>query len=118
LREDARVPGFSTAEEVGKRNRTAGDEQDTAPDGTTYRRSGPQRPLQYVASGRAGILPAADVNVAIRPKPQARNASPRGSAELADLSVSEVGLTTRFAGELKGAIRLLIFLNPSLNLKV
>lgn len=38
------------------------------------------------------------------PSRQARNASLRGSAELAGLPVSEVGLTTRLDGEPKGAI--------------
>ena len=38
------------------------------------------------------------------PSRQARNASFRGSAELAGLPVSAVGLTTRLAGEPKGAL--------------
>jgi hypothetical protein len=76
------VPGFSTAEDVGVRNRTAGDERDTAPDGTTYRRSGPQLPRPVVATERAGGQPAAGADVAIRPKLHALNAACGGSTKL------------------------------------
>ena len=44
------------------------------------------------------------------PSRQARNAASGDSAELAGLPVSAVGLTTRPAGEPKGAIRLFMLL--------
>jgi hypothetical protein len=61
-------------------------------------------PVKAVASASCCV----DLAVAIRPQPQARNASLCGSAKLAGLPVSAVGLTTRLAGEPKGALVVLI----------
>ncbi|ORM71087.1 hypothetical protein HA51_04150 [Pantoea rwandensis] len=76
---------------------------------TRPQRGRPQRPRPFVASERAGARPLQRLTwlSAIRPQSQARNAASGGSAELTGLPVSAVGLTTRLAGEPKGAIRLL-----------
>lgn len=84
-----------------ERNRKAGDEQGTAPDGSIA----PVRSLaatDCVASERAGAQPAAGVDVAIRPQPSGPKRIPCGSAKLAGLPVSVVGLTTRRDGKPEG----------------
>ncbi len=76
------MAGFSTAEDVGKRNRTAGDEQGTAPDGTTYRRSGPQRPQPFMASERVDARQLQVLNLTLPSALSRRPGMPRGSAKL------------------------------------
>lgn len=58
-------------------DKTAGDEQDSAPDGTMQSRSGPQRPPAFVASERAGARQLQGLNLTLPSDPS------RDPAELA-----------------------------------